>query len=60
MTGVGFPPVRCLLARYHPVTGNAIRHLFRPRCGATLRATTLAVSVSVARFPFSLKIARFR
>jgi len=56
MTGVGFPPVRCLLARITQLRGNAIRHFFARVAAPPSRATTLAVSVSVARFPFSLKM----
>jgi hypothetical protein len=61
MTGVGFSPSSMPVSAVSPSYGEMRSDTFFACVAAPpSRAVTLATSVSVARFPSSLKIARFR
>jgi hypothetical protein len=61
MTGVGFSPSSIPVSAVSPSYGEMRSDTFFARVAAPpSRATTPATCVSVARFPSSLKIARFR
>jgi len=60
MTGVGFSPSSMPVSAVSPSYGEMRSDTFFARVAAPSQAVTLATSVSVASFPSSLKIARFR
>ena len=61
MTGVGFSPSSMPVSAVSPSYGEMrFDTFFACFAAPPSRATTLATSASIARFPSSLKIARFR